>query len=114
MYLQLLHYSQKDSLPVSLLHIELTGATLGATKINESKISLVFILFPQPEGGSVSKTFVSSKRPAPATSSSNSAFGAYQSSSTSAFDMALLTAGLAIVSAICQLGRQGESTRRKG
>ena len=62
----------------------------------------VFILFPQPGGGGVSKTFFSSKPSAPAPSSSNSVFGAYQSSSTSAFDMASLTAGLATVSAVCQ------------
>jgi hypothetical protein len=76
----------------------------------------VFILFPQPGGGGVSKTFVSSKPPAPATSSANSAFGAYQSSFTSAFDMASLTAGLATVSAVCrnQVNLKGRVSQLEG
>ena len=118
MYLQLLHYSQKDSLPVSLLHIELTGATLGATKINESEIPLsLHSLSPtRGEGGDVSRTFVSSTPPAPATSSSNSVFGAHQSSSTSAFDMSSLAAGLATVTTVSrnQVNLEGRVSRLEG
>ena len=78
---------------------------------------LVFILFPQPGGGGVSKnTFVSSPPPASVTSSSNSAFGAYQSSSSSAFEMALLTAGLATLSAVIrnQVNLEGRVGRLEG
>ena len=65
MYLQLLHYSQKDSLPVSLLHIELTGATSGATKIDESEIPLSLHSLSPTRGGGVSKTFFPENLPHP-------------------------------------------------
>jgi hypothetical protein len=88
----------QGSFPVSLLHIELSGATLGAMKINESKIPLsVHSLSPTRWGGGVSNPVV--VNPNPATSSSNSVFSGDESSS-SAFNMESLKAGLATVSTI--------------
>ena len=64
----------------------------------KAKSPSVFILCPQPgEGGGVSNPVV--VNPNPATSSSNSVFSGDESSS-SAFDMELLKAGLATVSTI--------------
>ena len=88
----------QGSFPVSLLHIELSGATSGATKIDESEIPLsVHSLSPTRWGGGVSNPVV--VNPNPTTSSSNYVFSGDESSS-SAFDMESLKAGLATVSTI--------------
>ncbi len=50
---QLLHYSQQqsESFPVSLLHIELSGSTSGATNMMQVRSLAVFCLCCQPGGG---------------------------------------------------------------
>jgi hypothetical protein len=115
-YLQLLHHSQQTggSFPVSLLHIELSSATSGATKIDESEVPhRVHSLSPTRNGGGISNPGVAS--PYSATSFSNSAFGGYQSSS-SVFDMELLKAGLTTVSTISrnQVDLEGRVSRLEG
>jgi hypothetical protein len=66
---QLLHHSQQmqGSFPVSLLHIELSGATSGVTKIDESKIPLsVHSLSPTRwGGGGISNPVVVNPNPKP-------------------------------------------------
>jgi hypothetical protein len=110
-----LHHSQQSgSFPVSLLHIELSSATLGATKINASEIThSVYYLLPTWVEEQVNSNLVDNAAAGnlhhPTFSFSflcgQSTMGTYSNlvaCGSSAFNMDLLKAGLETVHTSCK------------